>query len=166
MSRYHLAIGRQTEWYFWLFSRSQYNNQILLTEHVLINILGVFCNAVHPGNMMSTSLTRNWWLWKVIFTLVRPFTKSKVSIFYKLQQRYAEHGAFSIGDFLKIREYKSCRSGYFFPSSYWFRFITFTTMLVFKKSLHTVLVEEIYVYIWRVNLFVERGLFYQTFCIN
>ncbi|RWS11075.1 WW domain-containing oxidoreductase-like isoform X1 [Dinothrombium tinctorium] len=37
---------------------------------------GVTCNAVHPGNMISTSLSRNWWLYRLAFALVRPFTKS------------------------------------------------------------------------------------------
>ncbi|ESO87819.1 hypothetical protein LOTGIDRAFT_166117 [Lottia gigantea] len=32
--------------------------------------------SLHPGNMMSTSLQRNWWLYRLLFTLVRPFTKS------------------------------------------------------------------------------------------
>jgi WW domain-containing oxidoreductase len=35
--------------------------------------------AVHPGNMISTGITRNWWFWKVMFTFVRPFAKSKVT---------------------------------------------------------------------------------------
>merc|ERR1712226_103239 len=38
---------------------------------------GVVCNIVHPGNVVSTGITRNWWGWKVIFTLVRPFSKNK-----------------------------------------------------------------------------------------
>ncbi len=33
--------------------------------------------AVHPGNMVSgTGLSRNWWLYRLLFTLVRPFAKS------------------------------------------------------------------------------------------
>ncbi|RWS30447.1 WW domain-containing oxidoreductase-like protein, partial [Leptotrombidium deliense] len=36
----------------------------------------VMCNSLHPGNMVSTSLSRNWWLFRVLFALVRPFTKS------------------------------------------------------------------------------------------
>ena len=46
--------------------------------HRHLGHLGVSCNAVHPGNMVSTGLTRNWWGWRLLFTLVRPFTKSKV----------------------------------------------------------------------------------------
>ncbi|KAL6427611.1 hypothetical protein ACFW04_008822 [Cataglyphis niger] len=32
--------------------------------------------ACHPGNMVSTSLSRHWWLFRLLFALVRPFTKS------------------------------------------------------------------------------------------
>ena len=38
----------------------------------------ITCNAVHPGNMIYTDISRYWWFWKVLFTLVRPFTKDKV----------------------------------------------------------------------------------------
>ncbi|CAI9734942.1 WW domain-containing oxidoreductase-like [Octopus vulgaris] len=38
--------------------------------------LGVATNALHPGNMMSSQLARNWWFYKLLFTFVRPFTKS------------------------------------------------------------------------------------------
>ena len=41
---------------------------------------GVLCFAVHPGNMVATGITRHWWLWRVIFALVRPFAKSKVHL--------------------------------------------------------------------------------------
>jgi WW domain-containing oxidoreductase len=36
----------------------------------------VYSNSLHPGNMMSTGLSRNWWLYRLAFALVRPFTKS------------------------------------------------------------------------------------------
>lgn len=32
--------------------------------------------ACHPGNMVSTSISRQWWLYRLLFALVRPFTKS------------------------------------------------------------------------------------------
>ncbi|XP_011640819.1 WW domain-containing oxidoreductase isoform X1 [Pogonomyrmex barbatus] len=32
--------------------------------------------SCHPGNMVSTSLSRHWWLYRLLFALVRPFTKS------------------------------------------------------------------------------------------
>lgn len=34
--------------------------------------------AVHPGNVVPTAISRNWWLWRILFTLARPFAKSKV----------------------------------------------------------------------------------------
>lgn len=42
---------------------------------------GIMCNAVHPGNMVSSNLSQNWWFYRLLFTLVRPFTKSLVSNF-------------------------------------------------------------------------------------
>ena len=40
---------------------------------------GVTSNAVHPGNLLPTSLCRNSWFYKMLFTLAIPFTKSTVS---------------------------------------------------------------------------------------
>ncbi|KAF2881212.1 hypothetical protein ILUMI_24958 [Ignelater luminosus] len=37
---------------------------------------GILVSSLHPGNMVSTSLSRNWWLYRLFFALVRPFTKS------------------------------------------------------------------------------------------
>ncbi|KAG8198980.1 hypothetical protein JTE90_001780 [Oedothorax gibbosus] len=36
----------------------------------------VFSNAVHPGNLVSSYLPRSWWLYRLLFAFVRPFTKS------------------------------------------------------------------------------------------
>ncbi|XP_071088414.1 WW domain-containing oxidoreductase-like [Haliotis cracherodii] len=41
-----------------------------------LSVRGVTCNSLHPGNMMSSSLARHWWFYRLLFTLVRPFTKS------------------------------------------------------------------------------------------
>lgn len=38
----------------------------------------VFCNSLHPGNMIWTGISRNWWFYRLLFTIVRPFTKSAV----------------------------------------------------------------------------------------
>ena len=40
---------------------------------------GINVNACHPGNMISTNLSRNWWFYRLLFFFVRPFTKSLVS---------------------------------------------------------------------------------------
>lgn len=40
----------------------------------------ISCNSVHPGNMVSTDISRHWWFYKLLFFLVRPYTKSLVSL--------------------------------------------------------------------------------------
>ncbi|PSN49771.1 WW domain-containing oxidoreductase [Blattella germanica] len=37
---------------------------------------GIIVNILHPGNMVSSHLSRNWWLYRLLFAIVRPFTKS------------------------------------------------------------------------------------------
>ncbi|XP_003744439.1 WW domain-containing oxidoreductase [Galendromus occidentalis] len=37
---------------------------------------GIRALAVHPGNMIRTSISRTWWFWKLLFFLASPFTKS------------------------------------------------------------------------------------------
>ncbi|KRT82518.1 dehydrogenase, partial [Oryctes borbonicus] len=37
---------------------------------------GISVFSLHPGNMVSSSLSRNWWLYRLLFAFVRPFTKS------------------------------------------------------------------------------------------
>lgn len=37
---------------------------------------GIAVFSLHPGNMISTSISRYWWPYRVLFALVRPFTKS------------------------------------------------------------------------------------------
>ncbi|XP_041375570.1 WW domain-containing oxidoreductase-like [Gigantopelta aegis] len=44
--------------------------------HTRLGTRGVTANSLHPGNMMSSNISRNWWLYRLLFTLVRPFTKS------------------------------------------------------------------------------------------
>ncbi|KPI92886.1 WW domain-containing oxidoreductase [Papilio xuthus] len=33
-------------------------------------------NSLHPGNMVYTNLSKSWWLFRLLFFIVRPFTKS------------------------------------------------------------------------------------------
>ncbi|XP_055536554.1 WW domain-containing oxidoreductase-like [Wyeomyia smithii] len=37
---------------------------------------GISVFVLHPGNLISSDISRNWWLYRLIFALVRPFTKS------------------------------------------------------------------------------------------
>lgn len=65
---------------------------------------GVTSNSVHPGNMIYSSIHRNWWVYTLLFTLARPFTKSMVS-----ESRYFTHLHFSNqgSKVIKIRMYVS-----------------------------------------------------------
>jgi WW domain-containing oxidoreductase len=37
---------------------------------------GLKCVAVHPGNLVYSGLKNFWWVYRLLFTLARPFTKS------------------------------------------------------------------------------------------
>ncbi|KAJ2950168.1 hypothetical protein O0L34_g11525 [Tuta absoluta] len=37
---------------------------------------GISVNSLHPGNMVFTNLSKSWWLYRLAFYFVRPFTKS------------------------------------------------------------------------------------------
>jgi len=55
---------------------------ILFSLHLntLMARSGVTSLSLHPGNMMYTQIQRNWWLYRLLFYMVRPFTKSMVSV--------------------------------------------------------------------------------------
>ena len=56
-----------------------------LELHRRLGTKGVVCNMVHPGKRgVPLEITRNWWLWKVVFTMVRPFSKNKVKFGYNM----------------------------------------------------------------------------------
>lgn len=37
---------------------------------------GISVFSLHPGNLVSSNLARNWWLYRLVYAFVRPFTKS------------------------------------------------------------------------------------------
>lgn len=39
---------------------------------------GISVFSLHPGNMVYSNISRNWWLYRLLFAIVRPFTKSLV----------------------------------------------------------------------------------------
>lgn len=41
---------------------------------------GISVFSLHPGNMVSSDLSRNYWFYRLLFAIVRPFTKSLVSL--------------------------------------------------------------------------------------
>ncbi|KAL5021483.1 hypothetical protein ScPMuIL_000638 [Solemya velum] len=59
------------------YNLSKLCNVLFMREfHKQLSPLKVTSLAVHPGNMVSTRLQRSWWLYKLVFILARPFTKS------------------------------------------------------------------------------------------
>ncbi|CAB3223181.1 unnamed protein product [Arctia plantaginis] len=37
---------------------------------------GICVNSLHPGNMVYSNISKSWWLFRLAFYIVRPFTKS------------------------------------------------------------------------------------------
>lgn len=72
-----LSPPRGQYWSMLAYNRAKLCNILFSNElHRRLSPHGVTCNAVHPGNMMYTSIHRSWWLMTLLFTLARPFTKS------------------------------------------------------------------------------------------
>ncbi|KAK7862990.1 hypothetical protein R5R35_014545 [Gryllus longicercus] len=69
-------------------SANQYWSMMAYNNSKLCNILfatelarrweskEICVNSLHPGNMVSTDLSRYWWFYRLLFAFVRPFTKS------------------------------------------------------------------------------------------
>ena len=73
--------------YDWLlaYNRSKLCNILFANElNRRLSKHRVFCNSVHPGNMVCTGISRHWWMWRLLYTACRPFSKSKVRIFINL----------------------------------------------------------------------------------
>uniref|UniRef100_A0A8C5UVL4 WW domain containing oxidoreductase n=1 Tax=Microcebus murinus TaxID=30608 RepID=A0A8C5UVL4_MICMU len=75
-----LSPSKNDYWAMLAYNRSKLCNVLFSNElHRRLSPRGVTSNAVHPGNMMYSSIHRSWWVYTLLFTLARPFTKSMVS---------------------------------------------------------------------------------------
>lgn len=75
-----LSPSQSDYWAMLAYNRSKLCNILFSNElHRRLSPRGVTSNAVHPGNMMFSSIHRNSWVYTLLFTLARPFTKSMVS---------------------------------------------------------------------------------------
>lgn len=77
LSEEHVNVPASKYW-----SMMAYNN-VKLCNVVLARELGrrwqskgISVASCHPGNMVSSGLSRNWWFYRLLFALVRPFTKT------------------------------------------------------------------------------------------
>nr|XP_034973377.1 WW domain-containing oxidoreductase isoform X2 [Zootoca vivipara] len=76
-----LSPSKKEYWSMLAYNRSKLCNILLSNElNRRLSPHGVTSNAVHPGNMMYTSIHHNWWLFTLLFTLARPFTKSMLGV--------------------------------------------------------------------------------------
>ncbi|XP_063215496.1 WW domain-containing oxidoreductase [Bacillus rossius redtenbacheri] len=67
----------QKYWDMMAYNNSKLCNVVFATELARRwEARGVCVNALHPGNMVSSDLSRHWWLYRLLFAFVRPFTKS------------------------------------------------------------------------------------------
>uniref|UniRef100_A0A4W2H6Z8 WW domain-containing oxidoreductase n=1 Tax=Bos indicus x Bos taurus TaxID=30522 RepID=A0A4W2H6Z8_BOBOX len=72
-----LSPSKNDYWAMLAYNRSKLCNILFSNElHRRLSPRGVTSNAVHPGNMMYSALHRGWWVYTLLFTLARPFTKS------------------------------------------------------------------------------------------
>ncbi|XP_032342709.1 WW domain-containing oxidoreductase isoform X3 [Camelus ferus] len=72
-----LSPSKNDYWAMLAYNRSKLCNILFSNElHRRLSPRGVTSNAVHPGNVMYSSIHRSWWVYTLLFTLARPFTKS------------------------------------------------------------------------------------------
>ncbi|KAF7486774.1 WW domain-containing oxidoreductase-like [Marmota monax] len=76
-----LSPSKGEYWAMLAYNRSKLCNILFSNElHRRLSPRGVTSNAVHPGNMMYSSIHRHWWVYTLLFTLARPFTKSMCAV--------------------------------------------------------------------------------------
>ncbi|XP_038662180.1 WW domain-containing oxidoreductase isoform X2 [Scyliorhinus canicula] len=72
-----LSPAKKDYWAMLAYNRSKLCNVLFSNElNRRLSTHGVTSNALHPGNMMYSSIHRSWWLYTLLFALARPFTKS------------------------------------------------------------------------------------------
>nr|XP_016852696.1 PREDICTED: WW domain-containing oxidoreductase isoform X1 [Anolis carolinensis] len=92
-----LSPAKKEYWAMLAYNRSKLCNILMSNElNRQLSPHGVTSNAVHPGNMMYSSLHQNWWVYTLLFSLARPFTKSMKKVLTCLrkegQQRWNHLG--------------------------------------------------------------------------
>ncbi|XP_041048324.1 WW domain-containing oxidoreductase isoform X6 [Carcharodon carcharias] len=75
-----LSAAKKDYWAVLAYNRSKLCNILFSNElNRRLSPHGVTSNALHPGNMIYSSIHRSWWLYTLLFALARPFTKSMKS---------------------------------------------------------------------------------------
>ena len=75
-----VPLSKDKYWSIVAYNQSKLCNLLFsmeLNRH--LKSKGVTCNAVHPGNLIYTSLPKNSWFYWLLFLMARPFAKTAVS---------------------------------------------------------------------------------------
>lgn len=79
----NLSVDQSDYWPILAYGQSKLCNIMMSYEFDnRMRSKGVTCAALHPGNMIYTGIKNNWWMWRLLWLLARPFSKSLVSIYY------------------------------------------------------------------------------------
>ncbi|XP_033114523.1 WW domain-containing oxidoreductase-like [Anneissia japonica] len=71
------SMAQEDYWPILAYGRAKLCNILFANEYNRrYRDQGVTSNSLHPGNMIHTGIQKNWWLYRILFALVRPFTKS------------------------------------------------------------------------------------------
>ena len=75
-----VPLSKDKYWSIVAYNQSKLCNLLFSMElNRRLKSKGVTCNAVHPGNLIYTSLPKNSWFYWLLFLMARPFAKTAVS---------------------------------------------------------------------------------------
>lgn len=75
-----LPLSKDKYWSIVAYNQSKLCNLLFSMElNRRLKPKGVTCNAVHPGNLIYTSLSHTSWFYWIFFVMARPFAKTPVS---------------------------------------------------------------------------------------
>lgn len=75
-----LPLSKDKYWSIVAYNQSKLCNLLFSMElNHRLKPKGVTCNAVHPGNLIYTSLSHTSWFYWIFFVMARPFAKTPVS---------------------------------------------------------------------------------------
>ncbi|XP_030382885.1 WW domain-containing oxidoreductase [Scaptodrosophila lebanonensis] len=73
----HLSPPAEKYWSMMAYNNAKLCNVLFAQELALRwKKRGISVFALHPGNMVSSQLQRNYWFYRLLFAIARPFTKS------------------------------------------------------------------------------------------
>ena len=75
-----IPVKQESYWPVVAYNQSKLCNMLFAFElNRRLSPYGVYCNAVHPGNYISSNIARNSIILRLLNLMTRPFSKSTVS---------------------------------------------------------------------------------------